>query len=137
VNLPRTEMGWQVYPPFLYYALERIHRLYQPGPIYMTENGCAMDDRPDAEGQVHDLWRKEYIRTHLGQLLDLREEGVPVQGYFAWSLLDNYEWQYGYSKRFGLVRVDYQTQQRTLKTSARWYARCARDRVLHSLHGAF
>lgn len=137
VNLPRTEMGWQVYPPFLYYALERIHRFYNPGPIYMTENGCAMDDRPDYDGQVHDLWRKEYIRTHLGQLLDLREEGVPVQGYFAWSLMDNFEWQYGYAKRFGLVRVDYQTQQRTLKTSARWYERCAKDRLLHSLHGTF
>lgn len=134
VGLPRTEMNWQVYPPFLYYALERIHRLYAPGPIYMTENGCATDDVPDDRGQVHDLWRKEYLRTHLAQLLDLRQEGVPVEGYFAWSLLDNFEWQYGYSKRFGLVWVDYQTQERRPKASALWYSAVARDRRLHSSH---
>lgn len=134
VELPRTEMGWQVYPPFLHYALERIHHLYEPGPIYMTENGCATHDRPDETGDVHDLWRKEYLRTHLSQLLDLREEGVPVNGYFAWSLLDNFEWQHGYSRRFGLVRVDYETQERRPKASARWYATVARDRLLHSSH---
>lgn len=134
VDLPRTEMGWQVYPPFLHYALERIHRLYQPGPLYMTENGCATADRLDDRGQVHDLWRKEYLRTHLEQLLELRAQGVPVEGYFAWSLLDNFEWQYGYSKRFGLIWVDYQTQERRLKASARWYAAVARDRLLHSSH---
>lgn len=133
VNLPRTEMDWQVYPPVLTYALEKIHRLYSPGPIYVTENGCAMDDRPDSKGQVHDLWRKEYLRTHIDQLMVLREYGVPVEGYFAWSLLDNFEWQYGYSKRFGLIRVDYETQERTWKSSARWYQSVVKDRKLYSL----
>ena len=132
VDLPRTEMGWQVYPPFLGYALERIQRQYSPGPLYMTENGCAMIDRVDSEGRVHDLWRQEYIRTHLDQLLLMRESGIDIQGYFAWSLLDNFEWQYGYSKRFGLVRVDYETQERTVKASGEWYRSCLRDRRLYS-----
>ena len=130
VNLPRTEMGWQVYPPFLFYALQKIHDLYAPGPLYITENGCAMDDRLDDRGQVHDLWRQEYLRTHIEQLLMLRDSGVPVEGYFAWSLMDNFEWQYGYSKRFGLVHVDYETQQRTLKASAKWYRACIGNRLL-------
>ena len=133
VDLPRTEMGWQVYPPTISYALERIHRLYKPGPLYITENGCAMADFCDESGEVHDLWRQEYLRTHIEQLLLLKESGIPVAGYFAWSLMDNFEWQYGYSKRFGLVRVDYETQKRTLKSSAHWYRNCIADRKLYMM----
>lgn len=133
VELPRTEMGWQVYPPFLAYALERIQRLYNPGPIYMTENGCALVDQTDEKGQVHDRWRQEYLRTHLEQLLLLRQADIDVRGYFAWSLLDNFEWQYGYAKRFGLFRVDFATQERTLKGSGEWYRSCLRDRKLYVL----
>ena len=133
VDLPRTEMGWQVYPPVLCYALERIHRLYEPGPLYITENGCAMDDELSPDNRIHDLWRKEYYRTHIDQLLCLREQGVPISGYFAWSLMDNFEWQYGYSKRFGLVYVDYDSQERIKKASAHWFAESLRDRKLYSL----
>ena len=132
LDLPRTEMGWQVYPPFLSYALERIHRFYSPGPIYITENGCALPDRCDEKGQVHDRWRQEYLRTHIEQVISLRDVGVDTRGYFAWSLLDNFEWQYGYEKRFGLVRVDYETQERTLKGSAKWYRSCLADRKLYA-----
>lgn len=133
VDLPRTEMGWHVYPPVLSYALERIQRFYSPGPLYITENGCAMIDHSDEQDRVHDRWRQEYLRTHIDQLLTLREHGVDVGGYFAWSLMDNFEWQYGYEKRFGLVRVNYETQERTLKGSARWYRSCLADRKLYSL----
>lgn len=133
VNLPMTEMGWQVYPPVLSYALERIHRFYKPGPLYITENGCAMDDEMTPDGHVHDFWRKEYYRTHIDQLLSLRQNGVPVHGYFAWSLLDNFEWQHGYSKRFGLVYVDYETQVRTPKSSAHWYSNCIAKKKLYSV----
>ena len=126
-------MGWHVYPPVLSYALERIQRFYSPGPLYITENGCAMIDHCDEQDRVHDRWRQEYLRTHIDQLLTLREHGVDVGGYFAWSLMDNFEWQYGYEKRFGLVRVNYETQERTLKGSARWYRSCLADRKLYSL----
>ncbi|MFA5506253.1 MAG: GH1 family beta-glucosidase [Vulcanimicrobiota bacterium] len=129
VNLPRTEMGWHVYPPVLSYALAQISKRYKPKAIYVTENGCATPDLLDDRGGINDLFRKEYLRTHMLEALRSREqEGVPLKGYFVWSLMDNYEWQYGYSKRFGLVHVDYDTLERTPKTSARWFAGLARKR---------
>jgi beta-glucosidase len=92
-------------------------------PVYITENGSAWDDEVDADGQVHDPERVGYLRDHLGALAESVAAGTDVRGYFAWSLLDNFEWSYGYGKRFGIVRVDYDTQERVVKDSGREYAR--------------
>ncbi len=132
-GLPRTAMGWEVQPEGLTRLLRRVHEEYTgPAgvPVYVTENGAAFDDRADASGFVEDLDRVDFVSAHLGAVLDAVDEGVPVAGYFYWSLLDNFEWAWGYAKRFGLVRVDYDTQQRTPKASARAYARIIAERAL-------
>lgn len=116
-----TSMGWEVYPQGLADLLQRIHSDYAPRAIYITENGAAFDDAPDADGNVVDDRRCAYLKTHLQACLASIEQGVPLQGYFAWSLLDNFEWAHGYAKRFGLVYVNYETQERIPKQSARWY----------------
>lgn len=116
----RTAMGWEVYPEGLYRLLTDLHREYQAPKYLITENGAAFDDQWE-NGEVRDEARTRYLRDHLEQLHRAMQDGVPVGGYFAWSLMDNYEWAYGYSKRFGIVHVDYSTQQRTLKDSAKWY----------------
>jgi len=116
-----TAMGWPVAPQGLAELLQRVHRDYRPGPLYVTENGACYDDTVAADGAVRDLGRKRYLMRHLAALQGAIGEGVPVQGYFAWSLLDNFEWSEGYLRRFGLVHVDYATQQRRLKDSALWY----------------
>lgn len=120
VEAARTAMGWEVVPEALTALLERLDRDYDLPPVYITENGAAFDDRL-AGGAVHDPERTAYLQSHLRALAAARRAGVPVKGYFAWSLLDNFEWAHGYTKRFGLVHVDYATQARTLKGSARWY----------------
>lgn len=126
-----TEMGWEVYPKGLRDVLVRVHRDYEPQAIYVTENGAAFDDpSPDYKGRVRDPERVEYIRSHLESVLDAIDEGVPVRGYFYWSLLDNFEWSYGYSKRFGLVYVDYPTQSRFVKDSGRLFANVARANAI-------
>lgn len=119
-----TEMGWEVYPEGLYKLLRRVHDDYRPPAIYITENGCALADRP-VDGRVHDERRIAYLREHFMQARRAIDEGVPLRGYFVWSLLDNFEWAFGYSKRFGLVYVDYATQARILKDSARWFRQVA------------
>ena len=97
----------------------------------MAENGQAADDREERDGSVLDLDRLEYYRTHLEMCSRAISDGAALKGYFAWSLLDNFEWAYGYAKRFGLVRVNYRTQERTVKTSGRYYADVIRaNRVL-------
>ena len=90
--------------------------------IYITENGVAYPDGPDAHGQIKDERRIKYLQTHLSALSEAISEGAPVMGYFQWSLLDNFEWSLGYAKRFGIVHVDYATQERRLKDSAKWYS---------------
>ena len=94
--------------------------------LYVTENGSAYEDVADADGFVDDQQRLEFVDVHLRAVKDAIDEGADVRGYFGWSLLDNYEWAWGYGKRFGLVRVDYETQERTVKASGRWYGRVAR-----------
>jgi beta-glucosidase len=89
--------------------------------LYVTENGACYDD-PVVNGQVHDAKRTRYLEQHITSGLQAVQHGVPYKGYFAWSLMDNFEWAEGYARRFGLVHVDFQTQQRTLKQSGRWYA---------------
>ena len=116
-----TAMGWPVVPQGLSELLARIDRDYRPGPMYVTENGACYDDEVGADGSVRDVGRRRYLMRHLAALRQAVDAGVPVRGYFAWSLLDNFEWAEGYLRRFGLVHVDYATQQRRLKDSAKWY----------------
>ena len=123
---PVTGCGWEIYPEGLTEILRWLHQSYGFSRYLVTENGAAMDDQPDAAGRVDDLDRIDYLRRHLLAVHDAIAEGVPVGGYFVWSMLDNFEWAYGYSRRFGLVRVDYDTFARTPKASADWYAGVAR-----------
>ncbi len=116
-DLPKTDMGWEIEPEGLYIFVKRIAQDYAPGlPQYVTENGMANAER-FAHGQVDDPERIAYFEGHLAQIQKLITEGVPIKGYFAWSLLDNFEWAFGYDKRFGLVYVDYETQERVPKSS--------------------
>ena len=118
-----TEMDWEVYPPGLLRTLEWVKSRYGAVPLYVTENGAAFPDPPLAPpGGVADPLRTAYLRDHLRATREAIARGVDVRGYFAWSLLDNFEWAFGFSKRFGIVHVDHATQLRTPKASARFYA---------------
>ena len=117
-----TAMGWEVYPEGLTDLLVRLARDYASPTMYITENGCAYEDALTADGRVHDERRISYLKTHLAAAQRAIEAGVVLKGYFAWSLLDNFEWAMGYSRRFGIVYVDYATQRRILKDSATYYA---------------
>lgn len=132
-GLPVTAMDWEVEPDGLRELLVRVHGEYADAAgvkLYVTENGAAYDDVVAGDGRVHDAERAEFLHGHLGAILDAIDEGVPVHGYFYWSLLDNFEWAWGYDKRFGLVRVDYDTQERTVKDSGLAYSAIIRDRAL-------
>jgi beta-glucosidase len=118
-----TEMGWEVNAPALYRLLKRISSDYRLPPIYITENGAAFEDEVTGDGKVHDPRRIQYLKDHFLATRQAMQEGVDVRGYFVWSLLDNFEWAYGYGKRFGIVHVDYETLKRTIKDSGEWYAR--------------
>ena len=118
---PITDIGWQIEPAALTRLLDRIHRDYPGTPMMITENGAAYPDGPGDDGQIHDTNRIEYFDGHLRACLDAISHGVDLRGYFAWSLMDNFEWAEGYAKRFGIVHVDYATQRRVPKDSARWY----------------
>jgi beta-glucosidase len=120
-GLPLTEMGWEIHPDGLRLLLERLHTEYAPPAIAITENGAAFPDVADADGAVQDAVRVAYMRDHLAATAQAIEAGVPVIGYFAWSLMDNFEWGFGYERLFGVVHVDYATQRRTVKASGRWY----------------
>jgi beta-glucosidase len=116
-----TSIGWEVYPQGLYEVLMRVHLDFRPAKIFVTENGAAYGDGPDAHHRVNDAKRVAYLRSHLGEAKRAIDAGVPLDGYFAWSLMDNYEWDHGYSQRFGITWVDYLTQERIPKESALWY----------------
>jgi beta-glucosidase len=118
-----TEMGWEVCPDDLYNLLMRVHRDYSPRSVYITENGVAYADELQPGGVVDDPERIEFLHDYTFAAHRALEEGVPLHGYFVWSLLDNFEWAFGYSKRFGLVYVDYPTQARFVKGSGHWYRR--------------
>ena len=124
----QTAMGWEVYPQGLSEVLLWIKERYANPPVYVTENGAAFDDPLPAGGEVQDTLRVDYLRRHLLAAAKARGEGADLRGYFAWSLLDNFEWAHGYAKRFGLVHVDFPTQRRTAKTSARYYAEVIQSR---------
>ena len=117
-----TETGWEVVPAAFTELLVRVAREYGNPPVYITENGSAFYDPPTAQdGRVDDPLRTQYLRTHLEAVHEAIAQGADIRGYFVWSLLDNLEWAHGYSKRFGIVHVDYATQVRTPKASARYY----------------
>jgi len=122
---PHTDFGWPVVPDGLRDLLVMMHQEYDDAlpPVFVTENGCAYDDGPDDSGRVADQRRVDYLDAHLRAVGQAIEAGVDVRGYFTWSLVDNFEWAEGYTKRFGLVHVDYETQTRTPKDSYRWFAR--------------
>ncbi|MFJ6984011.1 MULTISPECIES: GH1 family beta-glucosidase [unclassified Streptomyces] len=132
----RTEMGWTIDPTGLYDLLMRYTRDAPGLPLYITENGAAYDDKPDPEGRVHDPERIAYLHGHLHAVRRAIADGADVRGYYLWSLLDNFEWAYGYEKRFGAVYVDYATQERTPKSSALWYSRAAKSGTLPELESA-
>jgi beta-glucosidase len=117
-----TDMGWEINPKAFHRLLTRMHKDYDLPPIYITENGAAFKDTVAPDGQVHDAERLDYIRDHLAEVRQAMHEGVDIRGYFVWSLLDNFEWHHGYSKRFGITYVDYETQKRIVKDSGRWYS---------------
>ncbi|HET8908648.1 MAG TPA: GH1 family beta-glucosidase, partial [Ktedonobacterales bacterium] len=117
-----TQMGWEVYPHGLGLILEDISRTYHPKTLLITENGAAFDDVWNGNGHIGDSQRVLYLSEHLRAVGDAIAHGAPVAGYFVWSLFDNYEWAEGYSKRFGLVYVDFATQRRIVKDSGKWYA---------------
>jgi beta-glucosidase len=120
-DAPKTSMGWEIMPEGLGMVLDMVHAYGRYPRIVVTEGGASFDDEV-VDGKIHDRQRIEYYQTHLAQVAAAQERGVPVDGYFCWSLLDNFEWAAGFQPRFGLVYVDYPTQQRIIKDSGFWFA---------------
>jgi len=118
---PKTDFGWEIYPPGIYDLLMKLKNEYKVQNIYITENGCSYGDGPNSEGKINDTRRIEYYHSHLTELKRAIEDGVPCSGYFAWSLMDNFEWAQGFSQRFGLIWVDFETLERIPKESYYWY----------------
>ena len=118
----RTQMGWEIHPDGMIDVLAMAHELAPELPLYITENGAAYPDVVLPDGSIDDTERLEYIRDHIAAGAEAIRRGIPLQGYFVWSLMDNFEWAWGYSRRFGIVHVDYETQKRTPKASAYWLA---------------
>lgn len=116
-----TAMNWEVYPESMYHILKKFNSYPNMPPLIITENGAAFPDKVE-DNVVHDTKRLQYLQATIGQVLRAKQEGIPVKGYFVWTFLDNFEWAEGYQPRFGLVHVDFQTQQRTVKSSGQWYA---------------
>jgi beta-glucosidase len=127
-----TSMGWEIYPPGIREVLTRLHRDYGVDTLYVSENGAAFSDVRTHDGAIHDVDRIGYLESYLGEVAAALADGVPVRGYFVWSLLDNFEWAEGYSKRFGLAYVDYPTLERIPKDSFHWY----RDLIARSREAA-
>jgi beta-glucosidase len=124
---PQMHNKWLMFgPEALYWAPKFVHWLWNAEEIYITENGCATDDEVTGDGQVDDTDRVMFLRAYLTQLQRATDEGIPVKGYFHWSLMDNFEWNTGFGNRFGLVHVDFKTQKRTPKRSAAWFRESAR-----------
>ncbi|PYQ59280.1 MAG: beta-glucosidase [Acidobacteria bacterium] len=123
-----TETGWEVFPQGLTDILTWVRKRYGELPLYITENGAAFYDPPVADGTLEDPLRVDYLRRHLHAAREAMRRGVDLRGYFVWSLLDNFEWALGYAKRFGIIHVDFETQKRTMKSSARFYKDVIRTR---------
>ena len=125
----KTEFGWEVWPKGFHDVVMWAWKEYAL-PIVITENGCCYNDGPDSSGRVNDTRRIDFYRGYLGELLRAIGEGADVRGYHAWTLMDNFEWAEGYTKRFGLVHVDFETQKRAVKESGRWYGKVAASNAL-------
>nr|CAD6620015.1 beta-glucosidase [Rhizobium sp. TCK] len=123
----KTDIGWEIYAPALKLLVEDLYRRYDLPEMYITENGAAYNMGVGADGEVDDQPRLDYYADHLSVCADLIADGFPLRGYFAWSLMDNFEWAKGYQMRFGLVHVDYDTQIRTIKKSGKWYSALASE----------
>ena len=122
-SYPQADASWlKILPQSLYWGPRHAAEVYGVKAIYITENGCGYNDAPPVDGEVHDLHRRDLVRNYLGELRRGIVDGVPVKGYFLWSFMDNYEWEDGYDRRFGVVYCDFKTQKRTPKTSARWFS---------------
>jgi beta-glucosidase len=130
---PYTAMGWNIDPSGMLELLTDIGTRYPDLPLMVTENGAAFYDQVSADGQVHDADRVSYLHGHINAVGQAIDAGIDVRGYFLWSLLDNFEWSWGYDRRFGIIRVDYDTLQRTVKDSGRWYSELIRTRQLPPL----
>jgi beta-glucosidase len=131
VNYPRADSPWlNLVPQAIYWASRMVHEEYGHQAIYITENGCGYNDEPVVGGEVFDLHRRDYLRNHLREVHRAIADGVPVDGYFLWSFIDNYEWEDGYQRRFGIVHCDFETQVRTPKLSSRYYAEVIRTRTI-------
>ena len=127
-DYPRTTCPWlNLVPQAMYWGPRLVQEVYGVKAIYITENGCGYDIEEVHDGEVHDLHRRDMVRNYLKELHRAIDHGVPVKGYFLWSFMDNYEWQDGYTRRFGIVHTDYQTQKRTPKLSSQWYAEVMRQ----------
>ena len=121
-----TDMPWEISPASIGTLIRRIAKEFPEHPtLYITENGAAFNDEVGADDEVDDPRRTKYLNEHIQNVALCIEEGIDIKGYFAWSLMDNFEWAYGYDKRFGIVHVDYATQKRTVKSSGKWYANLA------------
>ena len=129
-GLPVTDSGWEIRPEAMLEQLLEFQDRYGDVPIYITENGCSSPDQPDASGEVQDPLRTQYLRDYLAAGLEAMEQGVDLRGWFFWSLLDNFEWAEGYTKRFGLIYVDYETQQRIPKDSYRFVQKLIQENTL-------
>jgi beta-glucosidase len=130
-NVPHTLMDWEIYPPSIYHALKRYNSYKNIKEIIVTENGAAFSDSCE-EGGVNDPERVKYLQDHIAQVLLAKKEGVKVKGYFVWTLMDNFEWAEGFYPRFGLVYVNFETQQRIIKNSGRWYSQFLKNAVAAS-----
>jgi beta-glucosidase len=124
-----TEMGWEIYPQGLEDVLDQVNTAYHPRSLLVTENGAAFNETDDPSSEIHDEQRIAYLRDHIQALARARQRGIPVRGYFAWTLLDNFEWTNGYQLHFGLVAVDPRTLERRIKASGRWYATFIRQQA--------
>jgi beta-glucosidase len=122
--------GWEIYPDGLHRVLSWLYFNYQVPALYVTENGASFSDGPDTSGRIADQRRIDYLHGHFAASAKAIEAGVPLKGYFVWSLLDNFEWGFGYSQRFGIVWVDFNTQERILKDSAKWYQQVIRNNAI-------
>jgi beta-glucosidase len=122
-----SALGWEVYPDGLREILVHLHREYRPASLFVAENGAAFEDVPGPGGRVEDEARRRYLEAHIGACRDALAEGVPLTGYFAWTLVDNFEWAEGYSARFGIVRMDRPGGDRVVKASGDWYRSFLRD----------
>ena len=115
-----TEMGWEICPEGIYKIIKQYAAYENIPPLMITENGCAVPDRIE-NGRVHDKRRVDFYKSYLQQVLRAKKEGADIRGYFAWTIMDNFEWAEGFDPRFGLVHVDFETQQRTIKDSGFWF----------------